>query len=64
MQNPAPKGEKLPIDQYDHETGEFAVMTHHRCVCVDGRVYQAGVICAPPTNFTFHAVNMQHVNPT
>jgi hypothetical protein len=64
MQNPAPQGEKLPIDQYDHETGEFAVMAHHRGVCIDGRMYQAGVIRAPPTNFTSHAVNMQHVNPT
>ncbi len=55
MQNPAPQGEKSPIDQYDHKTGEFAVMSHHRGECVDGSVYQAGVIRAPPTNLTPHA---------
>ncbi len=51
MQNPAPQGEKLPIDQDDHEAGEFAVKAHHSGVCVDGYVYQAGVIRIPPTNF-------------
>ena len=29
VQNPAPQGEKLPIDQDDHQAGEFAVKAHH-----------------------------------
>jgi hypothetical protein len=30
VQNLAPQGEKLPIDQDDHNTGEFAVWAHPR----------------------------------
>ena len=71
VQNPAPQGEKLPIDQDDHETGEFAVWAHHRGVCIDGRMYQAGIICIPPTNFTSAKIstetytasnNRRHIN--
>ncbi len=51
VRNPAPQGEKLPIDQDDHETGEFAVQAHHRGVCGDGHLYQAGIIRTPRTNF-------------
>jgi hypothetical protein len=29
VQNPAPQGEKSPIDQDDHRAGEFAVEAHH-----------------------------------
>jgi hypothetical protein len=29
VQNPAPRGEKSPIDQDDHRAGEFAVIAHH-----------------------------------
>ena len=29
VQNPAPQGEKSPIDQDDHQAGEFAVKAHH-----------------------------------
>jgi hypothetical protein len=49
--NPAPQGEKSPIDQDDHRAGEFAVYATTEA-CGDGRVYQAGVIRLPPTNFT------------
>ncbi len=58
VQNPAPQGEKSPIDQDDHETGEFAVNAHHRGVCIDRRMYQAGVIRTPLTNFTFQVAYM------
>ncbi len=51
VQNPAPQGEKLPIDQDDHRAGEFAVDATTEA-CGDGRVYQAGIIRMPPTNFT------------
>ena len=49
--NPAPQGEKSPIDHDDHRAGEFAVYATTEA-CGDGRVYQAGVIRMPPTNFT------------
>jgi hypothetical protein len=50
--NPAPQGEKLPIDQDDHWLGslEWDPTTGGRCG--DRRAYQAGVIRIPPTNFT------------
>ena len=49
--NPAPQGEKSPIDHDDHRAGEFAVYVTTEA-CGNGRVYQAGVIRMPPTNFT------------
>jgi hypothetical protein len=42
--NPAPQGEKLPIDQDDHCTGEFGVRPHHGGRCIDRHSYQVGVI--------------------
>ena len=44
VQNPAPQGEKLPIDQDDHRAGEFAVIAHHGGLRASNRM--------PPTNFT------------
>ncbi len=55
--NPAPHGEKLPIDQNDHWPREFGVKPHHGGRCIDGQSYQVGVIRIPPTNFTS---NNQH----
>jgi hypothetical protein len=46
-----PREKKSPIDWNDHLTGEFGMEAHHGERCVDGRLYQVGIIRIPPTNF-------------